>query len=80
MIKPYYKEEHEFNIVEVEDYGVISLEDLPIRVNKEQRGLYQIDWVTTRIDGKDVKVLSEHGGSTGINYGGRSLGVIRQLS
>lgn len=79
MIKPYYKEKHDAKTVEVEDFGIIDLADIPIRVRKDQKGIHHIDWVSRNVDGKNMKFLAEHGGSTGIDYGGRELGVIRKL-
>lgn len=79
MIKPYYKHLHTAKYVEVEEYGVINLDELPITVDQEQPGLYQIEFLNSTIDGKLVKMLCEHGGSNGINYGGRTLGVVREI-
>lgn len=78
MIKPFIKEHHNAQIVEVEDFGIINLNDLPIRVYEDKQGLYQIDWVSFRTDdGKMEHVLSEVGGRNAMSFGGRDLGVIK---
>lgn len=79
MIKPFYKHESSTDKVEVEDFGVIDLRDLPIRVNLEEEGRYEIGWVATNKDGEDVYVLSEYGGRSSFDFGGRQLGVIREI-
>lgn len=77
MIKPYYKHEHNAKYVEVEDFGVIDLEQLPIQVREEREGRFEIVWATNVADG--TQVLSEVGGRGMMDYGGRELGVIREL-
>ncbi|WP_310876958.1 hypothetical protein [Priestia megaterium] len=79
MIKPYLKSKHTASIVEVEDFGITNLNELPIRVRTEEKGVYEIVWALTRIDGKDDYILSECGGRTRFDYGGRNLGVIREV-
>lgn len=79
MIKPYFKHENNAKFVDVEDFGVIDLEQLPIRVREERQGKFEIAWATTIIDGKQVSVLSEVGGRGMMDFGGRELGVIREL-
>jgi phosphopantothenate synthetase len=80
MIKPYYKHNSEVDIVEVEEFGIIDLRNLPVRVRLEEEGLYEIDWVlTVNKNGDETHVLSEHGGTCSFNFGGRNLGVIREM-
>ena len=52
MIKPYYKSQAASNLVEVEDFGVINLDELPIRVHKDRKGIYEICWAMTYVEGK----------------------------
>ena len=74
MRKPYFKNEHT-SIVDVEEFGIIKLDSLPIRVNKD----CEIGWVLTIDNGKEELVLCEYGGQ-GIGFGGRELGVIREIN
>lgn len=80
MIKPYVRSENNSEQVEVEDHGIINLCNLPIRVNEDQPGRFEIDWVSTMVDGEIVYVLSEFGGKSMISFGGRYLGVIREIN
>lgn len=78
MIKPYIKHLHTATIVEVEDFGVIDLRKLPIRVYEDQPGLYEISFMKhNQRDGTESYILTEAGGSNMMNYGGRHLGVLR---
>jgi ribosomal protein S6 len=79
MIKPYFKNENNATIVEVEDFGMIRLDKLPIDVRKDEKGHYEIGWVLTYKDGKEEHVLSEYGGKSSFDFGGRNLGVIREI-
>lgn len=79
MIKPYYKHEHESTVVEVENFGVIDLNELPIRIYQDREGNYEIGWVMTMKDGKRTYILSEYGGKSTLDFGGRELGVIREI-
>lgn len=79
MIKPYFKHEHTAIEVEVEDFGVIKLSNLPIEVRLEEKGKFEIGWVMTHKDGKDAYILSEYGGRSAMSFGGRSLGVLREI-
>jgi len=76
MVKPFYKSMIKSNLVEVEDFGTIDLSELPIRVRKDEKGIYEICWVKTYVDGRVEYVLSECGGTSMFNYGGRILAVI----
>lgn len=80
MIKPYYKHEHTATMVEVEDFGIINLIDLPITIFPEKEGHYEIGWSRTRQDGKEFYTLSEYGGNNSWDFSGRSLGVIREIA
>lgn len=77
MIKPYFKQESNVKLVEVEDFGIIDLTKLPIEVRTEDKGYYQIGWVN--VSGEDVYVLSEYGGRSSMDFGGRELGVIKEV-
>lgn len=78
MIKPYVKHLHTATIVEVEDFGVIDLRELPIRVYEDQPGRYEILFMHYHHgDGTESYILTEVGGSNMMNYGGRHLGVLR---
>lgn len=77
MIKPYYQDEHASTIVEVEDHGIIDLSKLPIRLQRE--GRYEIGWVTSYINGKSRQELSEYGGYSSFDFGGRPLGVLKEI-
>lgn len=79
MIKPYYKSQVTSNLVEVEDFGVINLEELPIRVRLDEKGYYEISWASIIVDGGLDYILSECGGVSSLDFGGRSLGVIREI-
>lgn len=79
MIKPYYKSQAASNLVEVEDFGVINLDELPIRVHKDRKGIYEICWAMTYVEGKKEYELSECGGVSSFDFGGRSLGVIKEI-
>lgn len=79
MIKPYYKSQAASNLVEVEDFGVINLDELPIKVHKDRKGIYEICWVMTDVDGEKDYVLSECGGYSSFDFGGKSLGVTREI-
>ncbi|WP_182006263.1 hypothetical protein [Priestia aryabhattai] len=79
IIKPYIKSEHSANVVEVEDFGIINLNDLPIEVRKEEKGYYEIGWVLSHNGGKEEHILSEYGGVGMMGFGGRELGVIKKL-
>ncbi|WP_102271346.1 hypothetical protein [Cytobacillus massiliigabonensis] len=79
MIKPYLKNEHNATIVEVEDFGVIRLDSLPIEVRKDEKGHYEIGWALTHKDGEEIHVLSEYGGKSPLDFGGRYLGVIQEV-
>jgi hypothetical protein len=79
MINPYYKHEHNATVVEVEDFGVINLGDLPIKIRLDEKGRYEIGWAHTFKDGIDTYVLSEYGGKSSLDFGGRNLGVIREI-
>lgn len=80
MIKPYFKHEHNATAIEVEGFGVISLDALPTVVRKNEKGKYEIGWCLTHVDGKEVYVLSEYGGMSSFDFGGRQLGVIREIT
>ncbi len=79
MIKPYFKHEHNSTEVEVEDFGIINLSNLPIQVRLEEKGHYELGWVATNKDGKNVYVLSEYGGRSSMDFGGRGIGVIQEI-
>ncbi len=79
MIKPYLKSEHNATVVEVEDFGVIRLDELPIRVREDEEGRYEIGWVCIHKNEKAEYVLSEYGGRSSLDFGGRNLGVIRKI-
>lgn len=79
MIKPYYESMVTSNLVEVEEFGIIDLNVLPIRVHLDKKGVYEICWVATSMDGKKEYVLSECGGVSSFDFGGRNLGVIREI-
>jgi hypothetical protein len=79
MIKPYYKHKHNATVVEVEDFGIINLEELPIRIRLEEKGRYEIGWAHTYENGMDIYVLSEYGGRSSFDFGGRELGVKREI-
>lgn len=79
MIKPYIKSDSNAKIVEVEDFGVIDLSKLPIRVREDERGIYEILWVSPLFGDVEKYTLSECGGTCGLDYGGRDLGVIREI-
>jgi len=79
MIKHYYKSMAACNLVEVEDFGIIDLDTLPIRVHKDGKGIFEICWVLTYVNGKKDYILSECGGVSSFDFGGRSLGVIREI-
>jgi len=77
MIKPFIAQQHDAEIVEVEDFGIINLKELPIRIHEERQGRFEITWANQMTDdGKTVRVLSEVGGYNQMDFGGRSLGVI----
>lgn len=77
MIKPYYKEDHEnVSLVEVEDYGIINLNDLPIQVDLNKEGFYEIIWAKWSNEGH---VLSHVGGKNMMSFGGCCLGVIKEI-
>ncbi|WP_158512588.1 hypothetical protein [Rummeliibacillus stabekisii] len=42
-------------------------------------GHYEIGWVLTRIDNEENYFLSEYGGKNSLDFGGRILGVIREI-
>lgn len=79
MIERFYKSMVMSNLVEVEDFGVINLDELPIRVHEDRKGIYEICWALTNVDGKEDHVLSECGGVSAFDYGGRSLSVIKVI-
>lgn len=80
MIKPYYKRSSNAEIVEVEDFGVANLKDLPIKVKQGERGSYKLGWTLTFLEeGGEEYVLSEYGGITPMDFGGREIGVIREI-
>lgn len=79
MIKPYYKHEHKAKIVEVEDFGVINLNELPIKIHKDKVGLYEIGWAIRDINGEKYYELSETGGVSLFDFGGRALGIIKEI-
>jgi hypothetical protein len=79
MIKPYIKSEHSANVIEIEDFGVINLNELPIRVRKEEKGHYEIGWVLSHNGSKQEYILSEYGGRGMMDFGGRELGVIKEI-
>lgn len=79
MINHYYKSMVACNLVEVEDFGIIDLDTLPIRVHENKKGIYEICWVATYVNGKKDYILSECGGVSSFDFGGRSLGVIREI-
>lgn len=79
MIKPYFKNESNVTVVEVEDFGVIRLDNLPIEIRKEKKGHYEIGWVLTHKNGEEVHVLSEYGGNSAFDFGGRELAVVREI-
>ncbi|MET3658471.1 hypothetical protein [Sporosarcina psychrophila] len=79
MIKPYFKNKHDATVVEVEDFGVIRLDNLPVRVREDRKGKYEIGWVLTHKEGKEEHVLSEYGGRSSFDFGGRNLGVVREI-
>lgn len=79
MIKHFYKSMVTSNLVEVEDFGIIDLDELPIRGHEDRKGKYEICWVLANVDGKNDHVLSECGGSSAFDFGGRNLGVIKVI-
>ncbi|MGE7840652.1 hypothetical protein ACQKNX_07665 [Lysinibacillus sp. NPDC093712] len=79
MINPYYRSKVTSKLVDVEDFGAINLDELPIRVHKDRRGIYEICWVMTYVEGEKEYVLSECGGVSSFDFAGRSLGVIKEI-
>ncbi|WEG18610.1 hypothetical protein PQ478_09010 [Alkalihalophilus pseudofirmus] len=79
MIKPYFKHSSNFSLVEVEDHGVINLTELPIKVREGEEGHYELGWVSTSIEGESTYILSEYGGKSSLTFGGRNIGVLREL-
>lgn len=76
MIDRYYKEDHQNEFVEVEEYGIIKLADIPITLNKDK--CHVIDWAhCMNGEGAGKHVLSEMSGCTAFSYGGRALPVVR---
>lgn len=43
MINPFYKHEHVAKVVETEEYGIIILDDLPIKGRRNGRW-YEVKW------------------------------------
>lgn len=80
MIKPYYKTEDTPTYLEVEDHGIINVNELPIRVYPEKKGYYCIDFAQGHHeDGESYYILSEMGGANAMSFGGMHLGVIREI-
>lgn len=75
MEKPFYKSKLTARFLETEEFGEIDTTKLPIDITDGRPGRYEIGWVS---NGKDY-LLSEYGGRSSFDFGGRDLTVIRQF-
>lgn len=75
MTKPFYESSLSSRFVETEEFGVIDTTKLPIDITDGRPGKYVICWVS---NGRE-RLLSECGGRSSFDFGGRDLTVIRQF-
>lgn len=75
MIKPFYKSSLSTRFLETKELGVIDTAEMPIDITNGRPGRYEICWVT---NGKEL-ILSECGGRSSLDFGGRALTVVRQF-